>query len=91
MGDFETRFKHGALPDNIAEQTISIQDKDISLVQLLKLTGLTTSTSESLRMIDQGAVKLNEQKVTDKSLKLAQGETVVLQVGKRKFARVVIQ
>ena len=91
LGDFETRFKHGALPDNIAEQTISIQDKDISLVQLLKLTGLTTSTSESLRMIDQGAVKLNEQKVTDKSLKLAQGETVVLQVGKRKFARVVIQ
>lgn len=91
LGDFETRFKHGALPDNIAEQTISIQDKEISLVQLLKSAGLTASTSESLRMIDQGAVKLNEQKVTDKSLKLAQGETVVLQVGKRKFARVVIQ
>ena len=91
LGDFETRFKHGALPDNIAEQTIPIQDKEISLVQLLKSAGLTASTSESLRMIDQGAVKLNEQKVTDKSLKLAQGETVVLQVGKRKFARVVIQ
>ena len=91
LRDFETRFKHGALPDNIAEQTISIQDKEIPLAQLLKLAGLTASTSESLRMIDQGAVKLNEQKVTDKSFKLAQGETVVLQVGKRKFARVVIQ
>ncbi|GKS68104.1 tyrosyl-tRNA synthetase [Nitrosomonas sp. PY1] len=91
LEDFETRFKHGGLPDNIAEQSIPIQDKEVSLVQLLKLTGLTVSTSESLRMIDQGAVKLNEQKITDKSLKLTQGETVILQVGKRKFARVVIQ
>lgn len=91
LGDFETRFKRGALPDNIAEQAISIQDKEISLVQLLKLSGLTASTSESLRMIDQGAVKLDEQRVTDKSFKLAQGETVILQVGKRKFARVIIR
>ena len=44
-----------------------------------------------MRMINQGAVKLNEQKVTDKNIKLSQGETVVLQVGKRKFARILIQ
>ena len=91
LNDFETRFKHGVLPEDIAEITVAIDEKDILLVQLLKLANLTTSTSESMRMINQGAVKLNEQKVTDKNIKLSQGETVVLQVGKRKFARILIQ
>lgn len=91
LNDFETRFKHGVLPDDMAELTITIQEHDIPLVQLLKQANLTSSTSESIRMINQGAVKLNEQKVTDKAIKLAQGETVVLQVGKRKFAKITIQ
>lgn len=91
LSDFETRFKHGVLPEDIAEITVAIDEKDILLVQLLKLANLTASTSESMRMINQGAVKLNEQKVTDKNIKLSQGETVVLQVGKRKFARILIQ
>lgn len=91
LSDFETRFKHGVLPEDIAEITVAIDEKDILLVQLLKLANLTTSTSESMRMINQGAVKLNEQKVTDKNIKLSQGETVVLQVGKRKFSRILIQ
>lgn len=91
LSDFETRFKHGVLPDDIAELTIIIQEHDIPLVQLLKQANLTSSTSESIRMMNQGAVKLNEQKVTDKAIKLAQGETVILQVGKRKFAKITIQ
>jgi len=52
---------------------------------------LTASTSEALRMIDQGAVKLNGEKVTDKSTQIAQGESVVIQVGKRKYAKAIIQ
>lgn len=88
--DFETRFKRGALPDNMPEITIHAEDNGILLIQLLKQTGLTASTSEALRMIKQGGVKLNSEKVEDKAIKIACGETVILQVGKRKFAKISI-
>lgn len=91
LTDFETRFKHSALPDEIPEKIIQTQDSEIPLVQLLKLTGLTSSTSEALRMISQGAVKLNGEKVEDKSTRIIRGESVVIQVGKRKFAKAIIQ
>lgn len=88
--DFETRFKRGSLPDDIPEKILHITGDDIFLTQLLKQTGLTASTSESQRMIDQGAVKLNGEKIEDKSLKLPRDTSVVVQVGKRKFAKVII-
>lgn len=88
--DFETRFKRGSLPDDMPEKILHITDSDIFLTQLLKQTGLTASTSESQRMIDQGAVKLDGEKIEDKSLKLSRGVSVVVQVGKRKFAKVTI-
>lgn len=91
LADFEARFKHGALPDDIPEITIQSQDSEFPLVQLLKQAGLTASTSEALRMIDQGAVKLNGEKVEEKSLKISRGQSVVIQVGKRKFAKATIQ
>lgn len=91
LTDFETRFKHGALPDEIPESFVQITDNDIPLSQLLKQTGLTSSTSEALRMIEQGAVKLDGQKVEDKSLKIQRGNTVIIQVGKRKFAKAIIE
>ena len=91
LADFEARFKHGALPDEIPQKIIQIQDNEIPLVQLLKLSELTASTSEALRMISQGAVKLDGEKVEDKSTQLARGKSVILQVGKRKYARVIIQ
>lgn len=91
LTDFETRFKHGALPDEIPEKIIQTQDSEIPLIQLLKLTGLTSSTSEALRMISQGAVKLNGEKVEDKSTRIIRGESVVIQVGKRKFAKAIVQ
>lgn len=91
LADFEARFRHGALPDEIPETIIQALDNGMPLVQLLKLTGLTASTSEALRMIDQGAVKLNGEKVTDKSVQIARGESVVIQVGKRKYAKAIIQ
>jgi tyrosyl-tRNA synthetase len=86
LADFEARFRGGGVPDDMPE--VSVPAAAISHV--LKEAKLTTSTSEALRMIDQGGVKLNGEKVTDRALKLARGEQVVLQVGKRKFARVTI-
>ncbi|MBI2315795.1 MAG: tyrosine--tRNA ligase, partial [Betaproteobacteria bacterium] len=56
----------------------------------LKAARLTASTSEALRMIEQGGVRLNGERVSDRSLRLGPGATVVLQVGKRKFARVTL-
>jgi tyrosyl-tRNA synthetase len=91
LADFEARFRHGALPDEIPEKIVQIADNDIPLAQLLKQAGLTASTSEALRMIEQGAVKLDGQKVEDKSLRIKRGESVVIQVGKRKYAKAVIQ
>ncbi|MBX3641163.1 MAG: tyrosine--tRNA ligase [Nitrosomonas sp.] len=89
--DFETRFKRGSLPEDMPEKTLHITDNDVFLTQLLKQIGLTTSTSEAQRMIDQGAVKLNGEKVEDKALKISRGTTIVVQIGKRKFAKVIIQ
>jgi tyrosyl-tRNA synthetase len=90
LADFEARFRHGVLPDEIPEKLVQIVDNDIALAQLLKQTGLTASTSEALRMIEQGAVKLDGQKAEDKSLRIKRGESVVIQVGKRKYAKAVI-
>lgn len=91
LADFETRFRHGALPDDITEKIIQAQEENIALIHILKQAELTSSTSEAIRMIDQGAVKLDNEKVSDKSIKISRGNTVVLQVGKRKYARVTIQ
>jgi tyrosyl-tRNA synthetase len=88
--DFEARFKQGAMPDDMPEFTLSGEDGGLSVVQALKQADLTASTSEAMRMIEQGGVKLNGEKVSDKALKIKSGETVVAQVGKRKFARIVI-
>lgn len=90
LADFEARFRHGALPEDMPEHTIPIPDNEIALVQILKLAGLTASTSEALRMIDQGAVKLDGEKVENKAIQIQSGASVTIQVGKRKFARVTI-
>lgn len=90
LADFEARFRHGALPEDVPEHTIPIPDNEIALVQILKLAGLTASTSEALRMIDQGAVKLDGKKVENKAIQIQSGASVTIQVGKRKFARVTI-
>lgn len=90
LSDFETRFKRGAIPDDLAEQTIQSEENEIPLPQLLKYAGLTASTSEALRMIKQGGVKLNSEKVEDKNLAIKRGDTVIIQVGKRKFSKVTI-
>ena len=88
--DFESRH-HGGIPDDLREVTLVAVDAGLGIAQLLKQAGLTPSTSESLRMVEQGGVRLDGEKVTDKALTIAKGTTVVAQVGKRKFARVTVQ
>jgi tyrosyl-tRNA synthetase len=90
LADFETRFKEGEIPEDIAEVRWSTGGAPVPISQVLKHTSLTASTSEALRMIEQGGVKIDGTKVSDKSLHLGKG-TFVLQVGKRKFARVVLE
>ena len=98
--DFEARFKHGATPESIPEITVRVpgdQRKstpgkipEMAIVKVLKESQLVSSASEALRMIEQGGVRIDGEKVTDKGLSVKRGETVVLQVGKRKFARVTL-
>ncbi len=90
LADFETRFRYGANPDDLQEMTIPCADRTIPIAQLLKQSGLTASTSESLRMIDQGGVRINGERVADRNLRISRDQTLVLQVGKRKFVRVVL-
>ncbi len=90
LAEFEARFKQGALPDDMPEVTLAVQGESMPLVQVLKQAGLTGSTSEAMRMIDQGAVKIDGERVEDKSLALTGGTKAVLQVGKRKFASVTL-
>ena len=90
LADFEARFKQGVIPEDIPEVSLPAEGEGLSIVQALKQAGLTASTSEAIRMIGQGGVRLNGEKVADKGLELAKGETVVIQVGKRKFAKVAI-
>ena len=88
--DFVRRFQQGALPEDMPEVNVAAPGKPIGIAQLLKQSGLTPSTSEALRMIDQGGVRIDGERVEDKALQLEPGRTVVLQVGKRKFARVTL-
>jgi tyrosyl-tRNA synthetase len=89
LADFEARFRDGAMPGEIPEVTVPAVDGSLAITQVLKAAGLTPSTSEALRLIDQGGVRLDGERVGDKGLKLGRG-TYVLQVGKRKFARVTL-
>ena len=91
LADFEARFRQGALPDDMPELDIATENGQIGLAQLLKQANLTASTSEAMRMVGQGGVKIDGEKVEDKTLLLKSGVTVVLQVGKRKFARVTLK
>lgn len=88
LADFEARFRQGALPDDIPDVVLSLQGASPSIAHVLKQAGLTASTSEAMRMIEQGGVKVDGVKIEDKGLILSTGKSFVLQVGKRKFARV---
>ncbi|HLW73766.1 MAG TPA: tyrosine--tRNA ligase [Gammaproteobacteria bacterium] len=85
---FVARFQKGALPEEMPEHEFKVEAGGIALAALLKQCKLTASTSESNRMLEQGGVRLDGEKVSDRNLKLKAGGRHVLQVGKLKFARV---
>jgi tyrosyl-tRNA synthetase len=91
LAAFDARFRQGAIPDDIPEVSLTAQGgQALILAQVLKQAGLTSSTSEALRMIEQGGVRIDGARVDDKHCTLAGQGPFVLQVGKRKYARVHI-
>ncbi|MCH9798688.1 MAG: tyrosine--tRNA ligase [Betaproteobacteria bacterium] len=87
LSDFQTRAK-GGIPDEVPEANVTIEGESIGIAQLLKMAGLVESTSEAMRAIQQGGVKIDSEKVEDKNLQINKGATLVAQVGKRKFAKI---
>ena len=90
LSDFEARFRQGAIPDDLDEVVLAAKDGTLAIVQVLRLAGLTASTSEAMRVIAQGGVKIDGERLASKDVELPSGVTCVIQVGKRKFARVTI-
>lgn len=90
LENFISRFQKGAMPDDIPELEVASNKGVLLIGNLLKETNLTKSTGEAMRMIKQGAVKIDGKKVSDDRLEISAGSNAVYQVGKRKFARVKV-
>ncbi len=89
--NFIARFQKGAMPDDMPEVELQANDGVLAIANLLKGAGLTKSTSEAIRMIKQGAVRLDGERIEDTRLEISAGQTHVYQVGKRRFARISIK
>ncbi len=90
LAEFDARFREGALPETMPEVTLHTAGAGMPIAQLAKQAGIVASTSEALRLIAQRGLKVNGDLVADKGLVIAAGTTIVVQAGKRKFARVII-
>jgi tyrosyl-tRNA synthetase len=90
LAAFIARFQKGAMPDEMPELTIDANGGEVKIANLLKDASLTGSTSDAFRMIKQGAVRVDGERISDKNLSIAAGNTHVFQVGKRRFARVTV-
>ena len=88
--NFINQFQKKNIPVDIEEISIEISDDSIFLTSLLKESGMTNSSSEAMRMINQGAVRINEEKITDQKHQVFKGTTAVYQVGKRKFKKIIL-
>jgi tyrosyl-tRNA synthetase len=90
LAEFESRFRDGAMPESMPEVTLHTAGTGLTIPQLCKQAGLTSSTSEAMRLVEQRGLKIDGDVVTDKASVIAAGRTVVVQAGKRKFARVTV-
>jgi tyrosyl-tRNA synthetase len=88
---FKNQFQKGAIPDDIQELVITTENGEIGLSLLLKNAELCQSTSDAMRMVKQGAVKINGEKVSDPKIQISAGTKAVFQVGKRKFANIEVK
>lgn len=89
--NFIARFSEGAIPENMPEVSLFTPELGLVITQVLKQAQLVESTSDAMRLISQGAVKLNGERVSDKNKIIASGSEYIVQVGKRRFARIKIQ
>jgi tyrosyl-tRNA synthetase len=89
--NFIARFQKGAMPDEMPEKTLMLSDESLGIASLLRDAGLVQSSSEAMRMIKQNAVKIDGERISDRTLQCMAGETHVYQVGKRRFARVTLE
>lgn len=89
--DFENRFRQGGIPEDLAQIVLNAPPAGLPIAQVLRGAGLTATTSEALRMIDQGGVRIDGEKVSDRGLLLPGGVNVVVQVGKRKYCRIIVR
>ncbi|MCC6210752.1 MAG: tyrosine--tRNA ligase [Burkholderiales bacterium] len=89
--EFNARFREGVLPKDMPELSLSAPEGGVAIAQLLKQAGLAPSSSEANRVIEQGGVKVDGAKVSDRGMRLARGRSFVIQVGKRKLARVTLR
>ena len=89
--NFINQFQKKNIPDDIEEASLFVSEGSIPLANLLKDVEMTSSTSEAIRMIKQGAVRIDEKKITDTKYKISSGTSAVYQVGKRKFKKITLQ
>ena len=87
---FIARFQKHAIPDDLPEVELTSEGEGVGIAHALKASGLVASTSEGFRMIKQGAVRLDSERIESRDVSIAVGSSVVLQVGRRKFARVKV-
>lgn len=91
LESFEARFQRGEMPENIEEKELIVASGQNGIASILKNAGLTGSTSEAIRMINQGAVKIDGERIADAKLEIPAGTDHVYQVGKRRFMRIKIK
>jgi tyrosyl-tRNA synthetase len=90
LDNFEARFKQGLVPEDLEEIRLSLPQGGYPIANLLKDLGLTQTTSEAMRMIQQGGVKMDGEKIEDPKLVIREAKVLILQVGKRKFAKTAL-
>jgi tyrosyl-tRNA synthetase len=90
LAQFDARFRQGAIPDEMPEVTVHTNGAGMPIAQLAKQAGIVDSTSEALRLIQQHGLRLDGEVVSDKALAVLAGRTVIIQAGKRRFARVTL-
>lgn len=88
--NFIAQFQQGAIPDDLQEVFLQAGSAGLPIAQIIKIAGLTPSTSDANRLIEQGAVRIDGERINDRHLILQSGTTVILQVGRRRFAKVTL-
>ncbi|OAI48711.1 tyrosine--tRNA ligase [Gammaproteobacteria bacterium SCGC AG-212-F23] len=88
--DFISQFQQGVIPENLDEITVNVGAKGMLIANVMKTAGLVNTTSDGIRLVEQGGVKIDGEKILSKNLHLQPGKTIVIQAGKRRFAKIIL-